>query len=544
MQTQNARIPDVWDHEVDVVVVGGGNAGLPAAISAHDAGAETMIVETNDFLGGLMRGSGGFMFFSTTHVQARNGIEDRVEWGIEDEMRMSEYRAVPEIVEAYVAGGADTCRWLEDLGLTWSDEVRDGAFGTGRDGDRAVARTHVAATSPTGFYPGGEPEGQNGYALTVVLEKAVEARGIPVLLRHRMRRILREPGGPVLGIEAETSDGTVTIRARRGVVLASGGATTNEALAKAWDPRYVNDAMYSDGLPYMTAMGDAFVAGLEVGAGLSDMSFVSFLPIKYGTHYYSLSLSAIAGEENIGRATGVPIIARRAHYQRVVLLRADGRRYIDESIAAYKNPDLVRDVAGLPSAEYPEEPFLRTFLELPDPKNVWAVTDATNAAEMRWPVSQIQEPDPLHGRGLHPDSVAVADTLEELAVLIGMDPALVAATMERYNRGAAAGVEEEFGKIDPAPIVEAPFYAVKMNLIRHTPGGGLRINARGQVLDHTAMWDVTVARPIADEAVIPRLYAAGESSAFVGYRRSHRKTGPILTMGRIAGVAAAREEPA
>lgn len=538
------RIPGSWDVEADVVVVGGGNAGLPAAIAAHDAGAQVVIVEGNAFLGGLMRGSGGFMFFCDTHVQRGLGITDDVEWGVQDELRMSDYRAVPELVRSYVEGGRETCLWLERLGLTWAEDVRDGDYGCGPDGDRFVPRTHFAAVSPTGYYPGGAPEGQNGYALTVVLEKAVARRDIPVLLRHRMRRIFREDDGPVVGIEADTPSGPVTIRARRAVVLTSGGATSNDQLVKAWDPRLVNDAVYSDGLPYMTAMGDALVAGQDVGAGLADMSFVCFTPIKYGTHFYSLSLSAIEGDTSVAKTTGVPIVARKGGYQRVILVKADGNRYVNEAAAVQENPELVRDVAGLPPAEYPEEPFLRKFLSLPNPKNVWAVTDAESAAAMRWPVDQIARPEPMSGRALHPDSVALASTVEELAGRIHMDPAALARTVARYNGFVTDGIDGDFGKPGPLyPISTAPFYAVKLNILRHTPNGGLRVNSRGQVLDRAELWDGAKAKSIDDEAVIPHLYAAGECAAFVGFRRAHRKTGPILTMGRIAGIAAAAERP-
>lgn len=539
------QLPTSWDHEFDVVVVGGGNAGLPAALVAHDDGAETVIVESNDFLGGLMRGSGGFMFFCRTHVQESLGIEDRVEWGVEDELILSDFRAIPEVVHAYVKEGAQTCQWLEDLGLTWAQDVRDGHFGTGVRGGRSVARTHFAAVSPTGYYPGGAPEGQNGHAVTVVLEKAVSQRGIPVLHGHRMVRIYRDPDtDAVLGIAAETPEGTVDIRARRAVILASGGATTNERLVKAWDPRLVNDAIYSDGLPYMTAMGDGLIAAQDVGAGLSDMSFVCYTPIRYGTHYYSLSLSAIAGEQDIGPRTGVPINAAKGGYQRVILVANDGCRYINEAAAAYRNPGLARDVASLPPAEYPEEPFTYTFLSLPNPKNVWAVADAESAAEMKWPIDEIVNPDPLHGRALHPDSVAVADTIDELAQRIGVDVTNMVSTVRDYNKYAESGEDLDFGKPAPfSPIATAPFYAVKLNIIRHTPAGGLRTNSRGQVLDRSHMWDGHEAVSVDDEKVIPHLYAAGEVAAFVGFRRAHRKTGPILSMGRICGREAATEKP-
>jgi succinate dehydrogenase/fumarate reductase flavoprotein subunit len=302
----------------------------------------------------------------------------------------------------------------------------------------------------------------------------------------------------------------------------------------------VNDAIYSDGLPYMRAMGDALLAAQEIGAGLSDMSFVSFTPVRFGTHYYSLSLEAIGGAEGISRVTGLPVGPRRQGFQRIVLVKGDGTRYVNEAEATHRNPRLIRDTNGVPPAEYPEEPFIAKFLALGNPKNVWAVTDAVSAGEMRWPVDQIVSPNPRRGRGLHPDSVAHADNLEELAEKIGMPIERFMETMTRYNEFAKAGIDADLGK--PAPlfeIVEAPFYAAKMNIIRHTPPGGLRINSKGQVLDRAQLFDGMTSVGVDEEQVIPGLYAAGECAAFVGFRRSHRKTGPIITMGRIAGISAA-----
>ena len=186
---------------------------------------------------------------------------------------------------------------------------------------------------------------------------------------------------------------------------------------------------------------------------------------------------------------------------------------------------------------------MRKFLALPNPKNVWAVTDAASAAEMKWPLDQIENPVPMRGRGLHPDSVALARTLEELADKIRVDKSNFLETLRRYNRFVEVGVDEDFGKPQPLyAISRPPFYAVKLNIVRHTPCGGLRINTQGQVLERSAQWDGRVATSIDEEATIPHLYAAGETAAFVGFRRAHRKTGPILTMGRVAGKAAAREE--
>ena len=534
-------IPGHWDLEIEVLVVGAGNAGLPAAIEAHNAGSKVLMLEGNKYMGGLMRASGGFMFFCDTHIQKKLGVEDHLEWGVEDELVMSDYRAVPELVQTYVAGGAETCLWLERLGLTWADKLTNGDWGAGARHDRHVLRTHFAGVSPTALYPGGFPDGQNGFALTTLLERTVKSLNIPVLFEHRMRRIYREPGGPVVGIEVETPQGNINIRARKAVILASGGATTNEQLVRAWDPRLVNDAMYSDGLPYMEAMGDAFIAAEDIGAGLSDMSFVSFLPVKYGSIYYSLSQTEV--EEGIKvQPTGVLMTVKNEGYQHVILVKNDGTRYINEAEAVHKNPNIPRDVQAVPPAEYPEEPFMRKFLALPNPKNVWAVVDADGVAAMEWPVDQLNDPNPLRGRGLDPKSVAIANTLEELADKIGVDKTNFMDTTRRYNRFVDAGVDEDFGKPEPLYAISTPpYYAVKMNVIRHTPAGGLRINTKAQVLDRSAQWDGRIAKGIDEETVIPHLYAAGESTAFVGFRRAHRKTGPILTMGRIAGLGASSE---
>ena len=117
------------------------------------------------------------------------------------------------------------------------------------------------------------------------------------------------------------------------------------------------------------------------------------------------------------------------------------------------------------------------------------------------------------------------------------------ATVRDYNKYAESGIDIDFGKPAPfSPIATAPFYAVKFNIIRHTPAGGFRVNKETGARP-LEMWDGSSAVPIDAEKVIPRLYAAGEVAAFVGFRRAHRKTGPILSMGCICGRQAAAELP-
>jgi succinate dehydrogenase/fumarate reductase flavoprotein subunit len=562
--------PLQYEIVTDVVIVGTGGAGLAAAIEAKAAGAKVLIIEKDPYIGGLWVTAGGNSFFCNTHVQKRLGVEDHLEWGIADEMLISDFRAVPEIVRTYVEKGAETCLWYENLGITWSSVLTDGQWGTG------VLRNHVATTSPTGYYAG-----TGGTAQVTVMLKRVIKDGTPILLKHRMKRIIRRPDGPVVGIEVETESGTVNIRARKAVVIASGSFTTNEQMIKAWDPRLVNDACYSDGLPYTSSMGDGLLAAMDIGAAVSDLSFVCYTPIRWGSHVYTVWGDMNLPENNPLTMTrrpptgpGVSLVG--SGYQRIILVKNDGLRYINESWGAttvergvsrefqrkyqYGPAPMGTNETGFtgPGAEWPEHPFMAIFLSLPNPKNVWAIADADGAKAMNWPEADMRNPKPPPGgiSPLWPDSVAVVDSLQQLAAKTGIDPTNLAATVARYNGFVDAGVDQDFGKPMPMyKIAKPPFFAAKLNIIRHTPRNGLRVNTKGQVIEANYFVDANptaeelllqgnlagTAKSIDEEKVIPHLYAVGEVTATLGWRRAHRSCGPYSILGRITGQNAAKE---
>jgi succinate dehydrogenase/fumarate reductase flavoprotein subunit len=106
--------------------------------------------------------------------------------------------------------------------------------------------------------------------------------------------------------------------------------------------------------------------------------------------------------------------------------------------------------------------------------------------------------------------------------------------------------DEEFGKPNPAhKIVRAPFYAVRMALLKHTRRNGIRVNTRAQVLDRAAFSaDSSGAADISldQETVIPRLYAAGECAHYLGRYHGHGTLGIYSFYGRVAGRNAAAEK--
>ncbi len=517
-------IPDNWDMETDVVVVGTGS-GLAAAIEAVNAGSEVIVIDKADHVGGLYITAGGSCTMGGgTIVQQRAGVEDDMETWYDAEMAASDHRGIPEMIRTYVEMAPDTVQWLEDLGLVWGP-ITDGVLPT------PPQRGHAVDPAP-GVYEGGTGTAGSGVAWTTVLQRRVEEQGTPILLKHRMMKIYREPNGPVVGIEVDNEGRLLNIKARKAVIIATGGYTDNEALCAAWDPRIVGPETFGDGgIPgypkYIESTGDGLFTMMDVGAGLTDMSFVSFLYLFYGSKTYWGWEPRDWSKFNLLRGRGLTLAGEKT--QRLILVKNDGARYVNES-AEY-------------NADIPELEFTTAFLNLKErPRNVWAITDADGAADLKWTAEMFANADPLAPMCLAPDCLATADTLAELAEKIGIPEEGLAATIEKYNGFVDAGADADFGK--PLPLYKlgvAPFFAAKLNLIRHTQVGGVRINTKTQVLDRADT--VGTALPVDQMKTIPHLYATGEvAGGSLGWRRVHNKIGHYISFARIAGMNAAAEE--
>ncbi len=533
-QTQVGGLPAKWDKETDVVVIGTG-CGLAAAIEAKVAGADVIIIDKADHVGGLYIAAGGSCTMGGGNiVQIRDGeTNDTPEKWFQDEMWSNEYRGQPEIMRTLVERGPDTVKWLQDLGFVWAPI----AAGVLRP---PIKRGLQPAQSPN--YMGGQGTPNSGIAWTQVMHKKVQSLGIPILLKHRMTRLYRDGTGPVVGIEVKNETGTVNIKARRGVVLATGGWTDNPRMCAAWDPRIVGPDTYGDGgiagqAAYIESSGDGHLAAQAVGAGLADMSFVSYLYIFYGASSYWAWEPTDWTKHNIQSGKGLPFAGDGV--QRAILVKNDGARFVNE---AERNRAIAPGRGSY--SENPELPYTAAYLALPQPRNVWAVVDADGAAALQWTVEMFKNANPKKGTLLHPELLATADTLEQLASKMGIDPAKLQATVTKYNGFVDAGKDADFGKPMPLfKLAKPPFFAAKASLIRHTQRNGVRVNTKSQVLEQSDQWDGQEAVSIDKEKVIPHLYAAGEVGDNLGWRRPHNSLGHYVTTARIAGENAAKEKP-
>jgi succinate dehydrogenase/fumarate reductase flavoprotein subunit len=537
-------LPEKWDQEVDVVVVGGG-VGLAAAIEAKNAGADTIVIEAGDHAGGLWISAGGSCTMGGGNiVQQRDGQADTVDAWFAEEMYSNDYRGDPDIIRALCEQGADTVKWMEDLGIVWGP-LAAGVL-------RGPVKRGIQPAENPGVYAGGAGTPNSGICWIQVWEKKLSEQQVPIQLNTRMTRVWRDgSNGPVVGVEASVKDGaasnTINIKARKGVVLATGTWTDNALMVKGWDPRIVGENCYGDGgvpaenLLFVNSAGDGHIAASRIGAQFSDMSFVSYIYLFFGSRsYWGWGEDPIDWSTNENYASGKGISRSAACLTRTIIVNGNGERYVDESTGNRSDPGR----GGV--TENPEWPFTANYLAQDQPRNVWMIGDSEDATELKWPLDEINKPNPRTGAMFDPACIAVANTISELATKTGLPAAKLQATIDRYNGFVDSGTDEDFGKKGPLSKIETgPFYAFKASLIRHTQRNGIRVNTKSQVIDGFADFytaaDRTVAKRIDSEPVIPRLYAAGELANSLGWRRPHNSLGHYTTVARNAGKGAASE---
>jgi FAD binding domain-containing protein len=513
-----ANVPRHWDKAADVVVIGAGATGLPASIEAAEQGASVIIVEQNSDIGGHAIESGGNIALGGgTSLQKKYGIEDSPERMFSDLVHWHDYRfSDREIVRTFCDWSPLTFEWLKDHGVEFPDRAPGGADGGPQTVKRAQTVVWTAGPSSVA------PNGGNGTSLMRPLEASARKLGVQILLQHSMTGIIREGqfSGRVLGIAASNQGRTLNIRARRGVVIGTGGHTSNVNFRRIFDPRLTEEYQVV-GEPYSRQSGDGEIAAMQVGASLwgaanqtvetMARSHIFEKPYVIGNQYgypqgggtrnENLKDSPIAG---LARAIGLLM----KDYQDVIHVNQAGLRFVNEAATGFDwwNPCLElnggRGEGGGP---------------------IWAIFDADAVKREGW----ICAPPYVDPNGWF----FSAGSLPELARKIvskyqkqPMPPDALEQTVARYNSFVDSGKDADFGK--PAPrykIQTPPFYAAWSTPCIHDCLSGLRINARAQVIDLHG-------------EVIPGLYCGGESAG--GFNQ--HGLAKCLVFGRIAGREAAR----
>ena len=447
------------EKEADVIVVGAGGAGLAAAVSAKNEGASVILIEKMGRVGGNTALAGGAYNAVDPERQEPQGIEDSIEKHFTQTFKGGDEKANPELVQYLVDNALDGIHWLESLGVEFKDEV-----------------TTVAG----GLYPRGHNLLNNHGGFIPALQAAAESKGIEIILNTEAKELIVE-NGEVVGVKGTSDGADITLKANRGVILATGGYAANAELRAEYHPELPVSINTTN---HPGATGDGLALGQQAGANLVGMEYIQCLPL---------------GDPETGSLTGW--LAKGV--ESYMFVNKAGERFIRE--------DARRD--DMTQALMEQEDSLMYVIS---DSNTFTPGTKNNFDET---IEQLVESG----------KVVAADTLEELATKLGMDPATFTATIEEYNQTVETGVDEKWGReILAKKIDKAPYFASARKPTAHHTMGGLEINTNTEVLNTNG-------------EIIPGLYAAGEVTG--GIHGTNRLGGnaiaDVVVFGRTAGTTAA-----
>jgi succinate dehydrogenase/fumarate reductase flavoprotein subunit len=554
---QALRLPAGWDHEADIVVIGAGATGLPAAIVARQAGSSVILVEAEPDVGGHAITSGGNVpLGGGTSVQKQYGIADSpdllfrdlTDWSVVGPNGFPDYRYNDrEIIRAFADNSAPAFEWLVAHGVIFVDKAPD-AIGGNSVGNSVPREMHCAVmdwpTVQTGkpADPSTQRSRSSGNGLIRPLEAAARKAGVEILLEHRMTAIHRETpnSGPVLGIAVDNKGARLNIRARQAVIIGTGGSTGNVNFRRMFDPRLTQEYCGLAGMPWSDQDASGELAGMAIGASLwgffnqtGEFGSNVTKPGSIGCQYNYRNLQWMPGSRvfDHARASGLKV----ANWQDVILVNMLGKRFYDETAGQYVSNNynsVDRYVQGsyLNAKNFKYEPnnFLNAALAgIGDGHNgggpIWAIFDSDAVVREEWNPAP---PNVDIAAGFFFSANRLADLAEKIVMKyqrVPMPPANLEETVARYNSFVEAGIDEDFAK--PAPlykIANPPFYAAWATPVVHDTRAGLRINASCQVIDMNG-------------EVIRGLYCGGESAG--GF--SQHGLARAACQGYIAGRAAA-----
>lgn len=465
-------------HTPKVIVIGSGGAGLSAAITAAEHGADVTILESQDKIGGSTIKSAGVLVAADTSIQRALGVNDSAALMYQHYMDLNQWKVLPGPVWTFCRRSAEMVEWLLEMGLEIPAEHSTNAHSPGltKGGVENVNRCHV----PVG----------GGSGLVDTLDARREELGIPVRTRSRVTDLLFAEGrvsGVKIGDEEISADA---------VIVSSGGFGQNLDLLREYFP----DALDA---------GQSFFAVAAEGSQGDHLRFAEKHKLKTFGKNWGLLLMTARFQRFHHWESGFPPASR-------LYVDKQGVRCMDEDAPYAVNQGIWKDRG----------------------KVVWAVFDEkarqglpTNVAD--WAPDRILEE-------IENGVVSSGATIAELASKIGVPTESLEHSVQRWNDVMTAGEDPDFmrhmtlrekgaeSQLDP--IAQGPFYAVQIVpgelVCTHT---GLQVDKDAAVIDQKG-------------TVVRGLYAAGEAAGGIlgeRYVGAGNSVTNGLVLGRTAGIQAA-----
>ncbi len=497
-ETESAVPEAAYDREesAELVIVGAGGAGMAAALSAVENGAENVIIlEKTDGTGGALNTTSGTMSGARTIIQELDGLtEDTYESYYEDLMEEgSKDGGVPTeyLVRLYSEEAGNTIDWL------WENGLSEYEFQVDEEGHKAVfAPEHTLYSYPRSYKPKPMDSANYKSAAHEVLDDMVEGQdAITIVFNTEARHLVPNDQGQITGVEAVTADGSrVLYTSERGILMATGGFSGNSALVAAYSP--LNGSVTGN---LSTTDGWGLRMMQEVGGYVNtDRMYFPFNP-------FGLENKALPGT---GR-----IMSTKTYFCGGILINQEGERFVDETSEPVTRQNALAEQTEGKQYEFFTDNTVENLLGCDQHNGMWNMYFATEAGQA---------------------DIIRADTLEEFEELTGVPAETLQATIDSYNAHVTAGDTDEFGRVyQPTDNIynavidtikeDGPFYAVVTKCMNNNTLGGITVNESLQVLTE-------------DGTVIPGLYAAGECVAVWGrWLSGGTGVNGAITFGRLAG---------
>ena len=556
---------ETFEYDVDVLVVGSGGGGMTAALAAAGSGLNTLVVEKGSHFGGSTALSGGGIWVPGAPAQRREGYSPspddvftylrHITEGLVSDARLRQYvDAAPEMM-AFLE---KTSPWFEFVWKPgYADYYPEAPGGSERGstinvpaidlrklGDEERNLLAPLALAPKGIWLGpkdlrlfyqvrqswrgkavlvkligrmfrarvfGERMAAIGQSLVARLRLAMKERGIPLWLDSPMTELLTDVDGTVTGAVVERNGTAQRIRARGGVILATGGFDHDMEWRRQYLPVLEKDWSFGNPL----AMGDGIRAGEKVGGSTDLLDEAWWFPaIQWPDGRLQFMLNErMMPSQFVVNGDGVRFINEAAPYMDFAHAMIEGQRSGVTHIPCW----LITDIRS----------FHRYVVggHLPIPKVPFAPVPTGSKVPQAWLDSGV---------------VHEGHTWEELARKIGVSPEALRHTGERFNELARKGHDDDFNRGDSAydnyygdqtlpnpnlhPLTKPPYYAFQIILGDLGTSGGLRTDEYARVLR-------------ADDSPVKGLYAVGNASAAVmgrSYAGAGATIGPAMTFGYVA----------
>lgn len=463
--------PAAWDEEFDVVVVGSGG-GLAGAARAAELGARVLLVDKMPDLGGASKEASVWVV-SGSQPQLDLGLPDLTDVLLEAALAANPFGAR---YEAYTRGTAESAlamvNWTAENGFAWQPTTVTGNPG------------------PVGIAPAGSEEGgMTARAVMSVYEFMAErfqAAGGDLRLQTTLEGLVMEDGA-VVGVKLSDADGAeLHVRADKGVLLATGGMGANRAMLRKWVPTCRECCKISCCGAQDT--GEGIRMGL--GAGGSVDGFDQFMEFDGGIDYPDWNVYLYNSAVQIARQ---PWLGITRHGERYPYIPGGGST---QYIPAAKQLDAMPGHEGFVFFDDDFEKWGPTFQQ----GMCRRLIDADTMPDEGRVPEALANPHWYDGvrEAIAEGVIASADSVEELAGKLGLDPGKVTAAVEEWNALCEQGTDPE-GKMPDEflyPIQTPPFYGMALGSLVFATHAGLAVGASGEVLD-------------ADGDPIPGLYASG-----------------------------------